>query len=257
MSHSRKDSTPRSGPGLVRNAASVTAMGQRVLVVDDDDTVAGVVVDYLRRAGFETARRADGRSALAALAGEVLPDLVILDLMLPEVDGLTVCRELRRSGSTAPVIMLTGLGEEEDRILGLEVGADDYVIKPFSPRELVLRVESVLRRTQPPPDQRTPTPPELRSGPLVIDPAARTVTRDGAEVSLTPREFDLLVFLVSHSGTVFTREELLERVWGWSFGDSSTVTVHLRRLREKVEQDPSAPQLLLTVWGVGYRWAGA
>ncbi|MFD5321346.1 response regulator transcription factor [Streptomyces sp. NPDC127098] len=228
--------------------------GQRVLVVDDDPTVTEVVAGYLGRAGFVVDRVADGRGALARAATHP-PDLVVLDLMLPGLDGLTICRELRRSGPV-PVVMLTARGDEEDRILGLEVGADDYVTKPFSPRELVLRVASVLRRSAAA-GAEAAAGPVLRGGGITLDPAARTVTQDGTELRLTLREFDLLAHFLRHPGRVFTREELMERVWGWDFGDLSTVTVHVRRLRHKVEADPARPRLVATVWGVGYRFDGA
>jgi two-component system response regulator ResD len=220
----------------------------QVLVVDDDDTVAKVVLDYLARAGHGTARAADGRQALDCVDLKV-PDLVVLDLMLPGIDGLEVCRRVRASHPDLPVIMLTALGEEDDRIAGLEVGADDYVTKPFSPRELVLRIESVLRRANPAPSAGT----VLSAGPIAVDTAARRATRDGAELSLTVRELDLLTFLMAHPGIAFNREQLMREVWGWTFGDQSTVTVHVRRLREKVEVDPTNPTLIQTVWGIGYR----
>ncbi|MEE4542747.1 response regulator transcription factor [Streptomyces sp. V4-01] len=221
---------------------------RRVLVVDDDPTVAEVVATYLDRAGFAVDRVADGPSAVARAAA-VRPDLVVLDLMLPGMDGLEVCRRLREHGPL-PVVMLTARGDEDDRILGLEVGADDYVTKPFSPRELVLRVESVLRRAGSTPEAG----PWLRSGALALDPAARRALRDGSELPLTIREFDLLAFFLRHPGRVLGREELMRRVWGWEFGDLSTVTVHVRRLREKVEDDPARPRMISTVWGVGYRF---
>ena len=339
----------------------------RVLIVDDDPTVAEVVAGYLDRAGYAVDRAEDGPAALD-LAAEHRPDLVLLDLMLPGMDGLEVCRRLRGNGPTAgpnpggpsapntssapsapsapntpsapsapsaapvpgtcrvqdsaqargrpsgvprepmdghpssaapapadgpdgtrrtapahapapatPVIMLTARGDEDDRILGLEVGADDYVTKPFSPRELVLRVESVLRRSLAPPhstaaeqgaaeqgvagrgaaEERTPGsggPGELAAAGLRLDPAARRVTKDGVELALTLREFDLLAFFLRHPGRAFSREELMRRVWGWDFGDLSTVTVHVRRLRGKTEDDPATPSLIQTVWGVGYRF---
>ncbi|WP_405589444.1 response regulator transcription factor [Streptomyces sp. NBC_01190] len=221
---------------------------RRILVVDDDPTVAEVVAGYLDRAGFDVERVADGLSAVARAAA-VRPDLVVLDLMLPGMDGLEVCRRIREDGPL-PVVMLTARGDEDDRILGLEVGADDYVTKPFSPRELVLRVESVLRRAG-----GTPVAgPWLRSGALTLDPSARRATRGGAELALTIREFDLLAFFLRHPGRVLSRDELMRRVWGWEFGDLSTVTVHVRRLREKIEDDPARPRLISTVWGVGYRF---
>ncbi|MFJ5833316.1 response regulator transcription factor [Streptomyces sp. NPDC093089] len=224
-----------------------------VLVVDDDPTVSEVVAGYLERAGFAVRLAADGPAALRA-AEERRPDLMVLDLMLPGMDGLEVCRRLRvqESGSSpVPVIMLTARGDEDDRILGLEVGADDYVTKPFSPRELVLRVRSVLRRAT------TAAPagePCLAAAGLSLDPAARRVTKNGGEVALTLREFDLLAYFLRHPGQVCGRERLMREVWGWDFGDLSTVTVHVRRLRGKIEDDPASPRLIQTVWGVGYRF---
>jgi DNA-binding response OmpR family regulator len=223
-------------------------VGSRVLVVDDDETVANVVVRYLERAGHETRLVTDGRAALDAVAEE-LTDLVVLDLMLPEIDGLEVCRRIRITAPDLPVIMLTALGEAEDRIAGLELGADDYITKPFSPRELVLRVDSVLRRSAAGPPQSA----MLVTGPIAVDTAARRATRNGVEIPLTVRELDLLAFLMAHPGTAFKREQLMREVWGWTFGDQSTVTVHVRRLREKIEDDPTNPTLIQTVWGIGYR----
>ena len=222
----------------------------RVLVVDDDETVANVVVGYLHRAGHEAKRVGDGQAALDAVA-ENPPDLMVLDLMLPGVDGLEVCRQVRKDLPNLPIVMLTALSEPDDRIVGLELGADDYVTKPFSPRELVLRVESVLRRVS---AQEQPAKPTLlTAGSLVVDTAARRATKDGAELALTVRELDLLSYLMSNPGTAFSREQLMHDVWGWTFGDQSTVTVHVRRLREKVEDDPTNPTLIQTVWGIGYR----
>jgi DNA-binding response OmpR family regulator len=224
----------------------------RVLVVDDDPTVAEVVAGYLDRAGYVVDRADDGPSALGR-AGAHWPDLVVLDLMLPGMDGLEVCRRLRGRGPV-PVIMLTARGDEDDRILGLEVGADDYVTKPFSPRELVLRVESVLRRTRPPAASPKVVSPPLGAAGLTVDPAARRAAKDGTELALTLREFDLLAFFLRHPGRAYSREDLMREVWGWDFGDLSTVTVHVRRLRGKVEDDPARPRLIQTVWGVGYRF---
>jgi DNA-binding response OmpR family regulator len=230
-------------------------MGQRVLVVDDDDTVSDVVRRYLERADFDVTLAADGPAALAA-AEAARPDLVVLDLMLPGMDGLDVCRRLRARDPDLPIVMLTALGEESDRVVGLSLGADDYVTKPFSPRELVLRVQSVLRRAT---RAAEPTPAEtLRDGDLVVDVARRVARLRDQPLALTVREFDLLVFLMRHPGRAFRRGELLEAVWGWTFGDQSTVTVHMRRLREKIEVDPAQPVRIVTVWGVGYRYeAGA
>ncbi|MGH3243736.1 MAG: response regulator [Spirillospora sp.] len=243
---------------------SVSPSG-RVLVVDDDPTVAEVVARYLARDGHEVVCVADGRAALRrARALDDPPDLVVLDLMLPGMDGLEVCRRLRET-STVPIVMLTALGAETDRLVGLETGADDYVTKPFSPRELALRVRSVLRRARGPlalSESAGPSGPSgpvgpLRDGDLVVDVGAHEAALRGEHLSLTSREFDLLAFLLHHPRRAFTREQLLDRVWGWTFGDSSTVTVHVRRLREKIEDDPTAPRRIVTVWGVGYRYEPA
>ncbi|GAB2768933.1 response regulator transcription factor [Nocardioides salsibiostraticola] len=222
----------------------------RVLVVDDDQTVREVVVSYLRAAGHDVPEAADGEAGLAAMDDEPA-DLVILDVMMPGMDGLEVCRRLR-ADSDVPVVLLTALGSEQDRVLGLELGADDYLTKPFSPRELVLRVDSILRRTL-----ERKAPPEVavvQDGDLVVDRARREVTLAGEKLALTAREFELLGYLMSHPNQAYSRDELLAEVWGWTIGDQSTVTVHVRRLREKVEVDPTKPERLLTVWGVGYRW---
>ncbi|TKT01863.1 response regulator transcription factor [Streptomyces lasalocidi] len=241
-------STGPTPAGAASAAAPTPARPARILVVDDDPTVAEVVTGYLDRAGYVVDRAGDGPAALARAAGH-RPDLVVLDLMLPGMDGLEVCRRMRADSGPVPVIMLTARGDEDDRILGLEVGADDYVTKPFSPRELVLRVESVLRRTRP----RADTGPLGAAG-LTIDPAARRATKNGTELALTLREFDLLAFFLRHPGRAYGREDLMREVWGWDFGDLSTVTVHVRRLRGKVEDDPGRPRLIQTVWGVGYRF---
>jgi DNA-binding response OmpR family regulator len=221
----------------------------RVLVVDDDLTVREVVVSYLRAAGHAVHEAGDGVEALRAMRSEPA-DLVVLDLMMPGMDGLEVCRRLRAAGDV-PIIMLTALGAEVDRVVGLESGADDYVTKPFSPRELVLRVEALLRRVG---EQAKPQSGNVTDGDLVVDSGRHEASLDGVPLALTSREFDLLRFLVSNPGTAYSRDELLQHVWGWSFGDQSTVTVHVRRLREKVERDPKRPSRLVTVWGVGYRW---
>jgi DNA-binding response OmpR family regulator len=226
-------------------------MGHRVLVVDDDPTVSDVVRRYLEQDGCEVRLAADGADGLAAIAAQ-RPDLVVLDLMMPGIDGLEVCRRLRRQLPDLPVIMLTALGEEADRVLGLEVGADDYVTKPFSPRELVLRIRSVLRRAAPTADP--PPPATITDADLSLDTARRLAARNGEPLSLTAREFDLLMFLLRHPGRAWSRAELLDKVWGWQFGDQSTVTVHVRRLREKIEPDPAEPRRILTVWGIGYRY---
>jgi len=225
----------------------------RVLVVDDDPTVAEVVHSYLDRAGLAVTRAADGVTAMD-VARRTHPDLVVLDLMLPGMSGLEVCRRLREVRPDVAVVMLTALGEESDRIVGLETGADDYLVKPFSPRELVLRVLSVLRRAGSIPATDHLPRRLTAGGDLVVDRAARTAHLAGVPLALTGREYELLVHFMVHPGRAFTRTELMREVWGWEFGDTSTVTVHVRRLREKLETDPANPRRLVTVWGVGYRW---
>jgi two-component system, OmpR family, response regulator ResD len=223
------------------------ALVQTVLIVDDEPIVREVVVRYLRRDGYRTLEAAEGEEA-CKLAESERPDLIVLDLMLPGLDGLSVCRRLR-SFSQVPVIMLTARGEEADRIVGLEVGADDYVTKPFSPRELAARVRTVLRRTTP-----AQTEQRLQFSDVTIDALSREVTKGGREVRLTAKEFDLLCFLASHPRRVFSRDQLMHSVWGYDVPvDTGTVTVHVRRLREKIEDRPSQPEHLQTLWGVGYR----
>jgi DNA-binding response OmpR family regulator len=225
------------------------------LVVDDDVMVRDVVTRYLDRSGYLVQVAGDGEQAMHAVAGRV-PDIVILDLMLPRLGGLEVCRRLRSESADLPIVMLTALGEEEDRVLGLELGADDYVTKPFSPRELVLRVASVLRRSREVPAARESDTAHVKDGNLRVDVLGRRASLGDRALALTVREFDLLAFLVRRPGQVFTRAELLEQVWGWKFGDQSTVTVHVRRLREKIETNPTKPTRIATVWGVGYRYDG-
>jgi two-component system response regulator VicR len=220
-----------------------------VLVVDDEPIVRGVVVKYLEHEGFRTLEAGDGDAARELLEQET-PSLVVLDLMMPGTDGLALCRWIR-ARSDLPVIMLTALGEEADRIVGLELGADDYVTKPFSPRELAVRVKAVLRRSTP----GAPKAERLEVGDLTIDAATREVRKGGRPLRLTAKEFDLLWFLASNPRRVFSRDQLMERVWGYQVAlDTGTITVHIRRLREKIEDDPSRPRHLETVWGVGYRF---
>jgi len=224
----------------------------KVLVVDDEPTIAEVVARYLERGGYQATVAGTGESALG-LAAEDRPDVVVLDLMLPDMDGLEVMRRLRQvDRKRMAIILLTARGEESDRVVGLRLGADDYVVKPFSPAELVARVDAVLRRIEP----ASEFEPPLHFGELAIDPAGRQVHRDGERVELTQREFELLLFMARHPGQAFTREQLMDRVWQYSFyADTSTVTVHIRRLRAKLERDPAQPRYIETVWGVGYRFA--
>ena len=223
-----------------------------VLVVDDEPTIGEVVCRYLQRAGYETRVALDGLEAVKA-AAEQDPDLIVLDLMLPGLDGLEAMRRIRANGSRrTAIILLTARGEESDRVIGLRLGADDYIVKPFSPAELVARVDAVLRRVDTVPEHE----PALRFGELVIDPSARRVQMDGEDVALTQREFELLLFLARHPGQAFTRNQLMDNVWRYSFyTDTSTVTVHIRRLRMKLEAVPEQPRWIETVWGVGYRFA--
>ena len=227
--------------------------GQRsILIVDDEPTIVEVVARYLERAGYRTHTAANGEQALEAAARE-RPDLVVLDLMMPGIDGLRVMRRLRDQASEpVGVILLTARGEESDRVTGLRLGADDYVVKPFSPVELVARVDAVLRRVDKPGGDDVGI---LEVGDIRIDPVARQVFARGEEILLTQREFDVLLFMARHSLQVFSREQLMDAVWQYSFySDTSTVTVHIRRLRAKLEVDPSRPTHIQTVWGLGYRF---
>ncbi|MDX1687447.1 MAG: response regulator transcription factor [Candidatus Promineifilaceae bacterium] len=226
-----------------------------ILVVDDEASVVEVVCLYLEREGFDVRQARDGREALTALS-ERKPALVVLDVMLPHVDGLEIMRRLgREEGERVPVIMLTARSQETDRIYGLELGADDYVTKPFSPAELVARVKAVLRRAKGGPPAGGEGEQSITYGRLTIDPKKRLVEMDGEELDLTATEFNLLWFMARHPRQVFSRQQLLENVWGFSdYVDPSTITVHIRRLREKIEENPSEPEWLLTVWGVGYKF---
>ncbi len=231
---------------------------KHILVVDDEPNIREVVELYLQREGFDVDVAGDGAAALQAIEHK-LPDLIVLDLMLPVVGGLQVTRALRESDYDIPIIMLTAKSEEDDKIAGLELGADDYLTKPFSPKELVARVKAVLRRASDKPTVETQAQPLTRRA-ITINPKTRQVfiNKEGgdAEVGLTAKEFDLLWFFMNHPGQVFSRDQLLDNVWGYDFfGDSSTVTVHVRRLREKIEQQPTKPEYILTVWGVGYKFA--
>ena len=225
-------------------------MSATVLVVDDEPIVREVVVGYLQLEGFRTLEAADGHRAKEILETDP-PNIVLLDVMLPGPDGLELCRWIR-SRSKLPVIMVTARGEEADRIVGLELGADDYVTKPFSPRELAARVRTVLRRAEP----QSNGEERLSFDGLALDAGTREVLRNGKPVRLTAKEFDLLWFVASHPRRVFSRDDLMRRVWGYSAAlDTGTLTVHVRRLREKLETDPSRPELLETVWGIGYRFS--
>lgn len=244
-------------------------MARKILVVDDEAVLVETLAYNLEQAGYTVMTVADGQSALEVARREK-PDLIVLDLMLPEIDGLEVCRQLRRENSTAtiPILMLTAKGEEIDKVVGLEVGADDYVTKPFGRRELLARVRALLRRSEYVPIPEEPSAQELQeevprpnrelvAGPLRIDLAGRRVNCRGKELDLQPKQFDLLTYLVRNRGTVLTRDQLLHNVWGYDYaGDTRTVDVHIRWLREKVEEDPASPKLIQTVRGVGYafRW---
>ncbi len=243
-------SSPSASPIIDDMRGSPASHGS-ILVVDDEPTIAEVVARYLERAGYETRTATDGPSAVAAAVGR-RPDLIVLDIMLPGFDGLEVMRRVHADleGRVA-VILLTAKGEDSDRVVGLRRGADDYVVKPFSPIELVARVDAVMRRTSVGEEGEE----TLGFGELEIDPAARTVLVGGQEAELTQREFDLLLFLARHPGQAFSRDQLMDRVWRFSFyTDTTTVTVHIRRLRSKIESDPAKPERIQTVWGVGYRF---
>jgi len=223
----------------------------KILIVEDEPSIAEVVGLYIRRAGYHVQVANDGQEALDLLNKE-FPDLVILDLMLPKVDGLTITRWLRDQ-SDIPIIMLTSRREEADRIAGLEMGADDYVVKPFSPQELVSRVRAVLRRTHSSSEAISEKPISFKS--LSINPQTRLVSANDSQISLTAKEFDMLWLFAQHPRQVFTRDQLLERIWGISeYIDPSTVTVHIRRLREKIELNPSEPKHIITIWGIGYKF---
>ena len=223
----------------------------RILIADDEPSVRDSVGYALVQEGFEVTPAADGDEAAERVSDGIPYDLLILDIMMPGPSGLDICRDVR-SRSAVPIILLTAKDAEVDKVVGLEVGADDYVTKPFSPRELALRVDSVLRRAGAPAAAQ-----RLVDGDLVVDEPGHAAYRDGAPLALTGREFDLLRFLVARPGRAFSRDDLLRQVWGWSIGDQSTVTVHVRRLREKIERDPTRPERLVTVWGVGYRLESA
>ena len=224
-----------------------------VLLVDDDPVLREVVSTYLTRAGMTVVEADDGVEAVVSARSRT-PDIVLLDLTLPGLDGLEVFRRLRTDRGDLPIMMLTARGDESDRILGLELGADDYLAKPFSTRELVLRVQSILRRVERARGSAVGPAEVVVDGDLTVDRRRHEARRDDAVLSLTAREFELLAHLVTHPGTAFSRADLMREVWGWEYGDESTVTVHVRRLREKVERDPSSPTRLCTVWGIGYRW---
>jgi len=223
----------------------------RVLIVDDEPEIVRGLEDNLRFEGYQTATATDGREALAAAAREA-PDLILLDVMLPGLSGWDVCHALRGQGIDVPIIMLTARGEELDRINGLELGADDYITKPFSLRELLARVRAVLRR--PGPRHKAE---ELAFGEARVRLRGRQAFRDGHEVILTRKEFDLLVYLLTHRGEVITRERLLDEVWGYErFPTTRTVDTHILHLRRKFEADPDHPAFILTVHGQGYKFAG-
>src|SRR6476646_11291216 len=242
-----------SAPGAKMRPMAEPSRGT-VLVVDDEPTIVEIGGRYIERAGFAVERAGDGREALR-LAELHRPDLVVLDVMLPGLDGIEVMRQLQeRPGPRTPVILLTARGEAHDRLVCLRHGADDYVVKPFSPAELVARVEAVLRRASPPEGAEEAEPP-IERGPLRFEPASRRAFLDGAEIELTMREFDLLAYLAARPGRVFSRDQLMEAVWEYPFfTDTSTVTVHIRRLRGKLGDDPAEPRFIETVWGVGYRF---
>ena len=233
-------------------------MAQRVLLIEDDRDIAELLAMHLRDEGYEVSSYHDGSEGLAAAKAETF-DLLVLDLMLPGTDGLTICRELRNHEAYLPILMLTAKSSELDRVLGLELGADDYLTKPFSIRELVARVKALLRRADAMRAQETTAPSSrqvLQCGDIRIDAERRTVQIEGKTVELTAKEFDLLFYFASHPGRVYSRIQLLDQVWGYGHeGYEHTVNSHINRLRGKIEQDPANPRYILTVWGVGYKFA--
>jgi DNA-binding response OmpR family regulator len=233
----------------------VNALHERILVVDDEQGIQGFIETNLVRAGFEVIQALDGQTALQKVADNNI-DCILLDLGLPDSDGFDICREVRKNHTT-PIIILTARGDDIDKILGLELGADDYIVKPFNPRELVARIKAVLRRvsTPPPADAEPQNQRHIKLFDLTIDLDRHEVRRGTRQIDLTPKEYDLLSFLAEHPGYAFSREKLLQEVWGYDFfGDDRTVDVHIRRLREKLEDDPNTPFFILTVWGVGYKF---
>lgn len=221
----------------------------RILAVDDEENIRDLVKAYLEREGYAVSLAEDGEGALL-MAGEIKPHIVILDLMLPGIDGLDVCRELRQKSDDTYILMLTARAEESDRVLGLTEGADDYLVKPFRPRELVARVKAMLRRIQ-------KTPGIIKFGDLIINPEARVVKRDGRSIELSALQFDLLLFLAGNAGIVLSRQQIIDQVWGYDWtGDERLVDVHIGNLRKKIEPDPNNPRYIQTVRGVGYCFSG-
>ncbi|BCB05553.1 response regulator transcription factor [Bacillus sp. KH172YL63] len=229
-------------------------MANKVLLVDDEENIVDVCSRYLVREGYEVSTASNGREAIE-LYEAFRPDIVVLDIMMPEIDGWQVAEKIRENHDT-PIIMLTALGQEKDRIYGLTIGADDYVTKPFSPRELLLRVKNVLRRTYSSPAKAEEEEVLSWQG-LMIDRSKRKVTAGGKDVDMTVKEFELLSLLAQHPSQVFSKSQLIEKLWGYEYlGDANTINVHIRRLREKIEDDPSEPRWIKTVWGIGYKFEG-
>ncbi|TDX99551.1 response regulator transcription factor [Thiohalophilus thiocyanatoxydans] len=230
-------------------------MSRRVLVIEDNRDIAGLVRMNLRDLSTETDVAYSGREGMK-MAHEGNYNLVILDLMLPDMDGIEICRTLRNDKSYLPILMLTARTSELDRVLGLETGADDYLTKPFSIRELIARVKAIFRRMDAMVENGTTSESLIQRDGLVIDCEKHEVDLDGKPVTLTSREFDLLVHFARHPGRVYRREQLLDQVWGYGYdGYEHTVNSHINRLRTKIESDPTKPRYILTVWGVGYKFA--
>ncbi|UOF91429.1 response regulator transcription factor [Fodinisporobacter ferrooxydans] len=226
-------------------------MANRVLVVDDEESIVKLITYTFQQAGFEVFTADNGKQGMEIVKQEQ-PDLIILDLMLPEIDGMELCRRMRKEGINVPIIMLTAKDDEIDRVLGLEMGADDYVTKPFSPRELVARVKAVLRRSGD--TEANVKNGILKCGDIVVDANKYEVMAYGKHIELTPREFELLLYLAKNMGRVLSRDLLLDKVWGYEFaGDTRIVDVHISHLRDKVERDPRNPIFIKTVRGVGYK----
>ncbi|MDQ3257312.1 MAG: response regulator transcription factor [Acidobacteriota bacterium] len=227
-----------------------------LLVIEDDENILTAINEYFTRAGYNVRTAEDGLAGVQAALND-RPDAIVLDLMLPKIDGLSVCRELREKAAYIPILMLTAKDDVVDKVLGLEMGADDYITKPFSLRELEARIKSVLRRVRAATRaEGTSEEAPIVRGRLRIDPAKREVSVGDRQVELTPKEFELLRLFASNPGRVFPRKYLLEKIWDYSYeGYDRTIDSHINRLRAKIEDNPETPQLVLTVWGIGYKFS--
>ncbi len=249
------DHDPRSNEGTAAAAAVSSEAATNLLVIEDDDNICSAISEYFSRAGYKVTTAQDGAVGVQSALNNH-PDVVVLDLMLPKMDGLAVCKELRQKSPQMPILMLTAKDDIVDKILGLEMGADDYITKPFSLRELEARIKSVLRRARTAATEDESGEAPIVRGKLRIDPARREVTIGDRQVELTPKEFDLLRLFASNPGRVFPRKYLLQKIWDYSYeGYDRTIDSHINRLRAKVEDNPDNPQMVLTVWGIGYEFS--